>query len=136
MRSRIVVQSVMDCRAGRKGAKDKDKKPKNHAQNWAGRSFCHLVLPVHTDLFKPAPCHRQELFFLNQKAAKHQRPQHCLYFLPLPQGHGSLRPTFGPVRTGLAFSMAAAASLTTSLGFCWAWEEPVLVPPPPKALVD
>ena len=23
-------------------------------------------------------------------------PQHFLYFLPLPQGHGSLRPTFGP----------------------------------------
>ena len=22
------------------------------------------------------------------------RPQHCLYFLPEPQGHGSLRPTF------------------------------------------
>src|SRR5687768_7272367 len=35
-------------------------------------------------------------------------PQHCLYFLPLPQGHGSLRPTFGPERIGLAFSRAAA----------------------------
>ena len=42
-------------------------------------------------------------------------PQQCLYFLPLPQGQGSLRPTFGPTRTGLAFSTAAAASLTMSL---------------------
>ena len=47
-------------------------------------------------------------------------PQQCLNFLPLPQGHGSLRPTFGPVRTGLALacaSTALAASLTTSLAF-------------------
>src|ERR1035438_4816168 len=68
-------------------------------------------------------------------------PQHCLYFLPLPQGHGSLRPTFGPVRTGLALALACAstalaASLTTSLALgCPAAPpvEPVLVPP--KALV-
>ena len=25
-------------------------------------------------------------------------PQHCLYFLPLPHGQGSLRPTFGSLR--------------------------------------
>jgi hypothetical protein len=25
--------------------------------------------------------------------------QHFLYFLPLPQGHGSLRPTLGPAHT-------------------------------------
>src|ERR1017187_455275 len=62
------------------------------------------------------------------------RPQQCLYFLPLPQGQGSLRPTFGPERTGLAFSFtAAAASLTTSLGLaCAPPELAVLVPP--KAL--
>ena len=42
-------------------------------------------------------------------------PQQCLYFFPLRQGQGSLRPTLGPDRTGLAFSTAAAASLTTSL---------------------
>src|ERR1035437_10024039 len=45
-------------------------------------------------------------------------PQQFLYFLPLPQGQGSLRPTFGPVRTGLALarsSTACAASLTMSL---------------------
>src|SRR5450432_2842946 len=59
-------------------------------------------------------------------------PQQFLYFLPLPQGQGSLRPTFGPVRTGLALawaSTAAAASLTTSLAF------PGEPPPPPNALV-
>ena len=28
-------------------------------------------------------------------------PQHCLYFLPEPQGHGSLRPIFFPLRTVL-----------------------------------
>ena len=39
---------------------------------------------------------------------RHYLPQHCLYFLPLPQGHGSLRPTFGPVRTGLALAFATA----------------------------
>jgi hypothetical protein len=62
------------------------------------------------------------------------RPQQCLYFLPLPQGQGSLRPTFGPVRTGLVFSAtAAAASLTTSLALpCAPPELAVLVPP--KAL--
>jgi hypothetical protein len=38
-------------------------------------------------------------------------PQQCLYFLPLPQGQGSLRPTFGPVRIGLAFSATVAASI-------------------------
>src|SRR5215212_3833715 len=41
-------------------------------------------------------------------------PQHCLNFLPLPQGHGSLRPTFGPVRIGLALATASMASFTTS----------------------
>ena len=41
-------------------------------------------------------------------------PQHCLNFFPLPQGQGSLRPTFGPVRIGCAFDTASLASLTTS----------------------
>jgi hypothetical protein len=68
-----------------------------------------------------------------------QRPQHCLYFFPLPHGQGSLRPTFGPLRTGLAFSIAAAASLTMSLpcaGPRWAVAElsAVAVVPPPNAL--
>jgi hypothetical protein len=50
-------------------------------------------------------------------------PQQCLYFFPLPQGQGSLRPTLGPVRIGLDLALAAAAaaasvaSVTMSLGF-------------------
>ena len=67
-------------------------------------------------------------------------PQHCLYFLPLRQGQGSLRPTLGPARTGLAFSTAAAASLTTSLSAGRAGAagaaESAPVAGPPKALVD
>lgn len=36
-------------------------------------------------------------------------PWQCLYFLPLPQGHGSLRPTLGPLRTiGVAVATAVA----------------------------
>jgi hypothetical protein len=62
-----------------------------------------------------------------------------LYFLPLPHGHGSFRPTFGPERTGLAFSTAAAASLTMSLA-APGFEPPALegpaAAPPPNALVD
>src|SRR5437762_1195378 len=72
-----------------------------------------------------------------QQMSKAYFPQHCLYFLPLPHGHGSFRPTLGPVRTGLAFSCAAAAaaSLTTSLGLVPGPPvEPVVVPPP-KALL-
>jgi hypothetical protein len=75
----------------------------------------------------------------HQRSYKVHRPQQCLYFLPLPQGQGSLRPTFGPVRMGLAFSAvaAAAASLTTSLGLpCAPPPEVAVVVPPPKALVD
>src|SRR5450755_1296385 len=66
------------------------------------------------------------------------RPQHCLYFFPLPQGQGSLRPTFGPVRTGLALTLAscaAAASLTMSLPLGCAPPELAVVVPPPNALV-
>ena len=46
-------------------------------------------------------------------------PQQFLYFLPLPQGHGSLRPTFGPDSLGFGFSFetSSAAWLTTSLAF-------------------
>src|ERR1700733_4098587 len=47
----------------------------------------------------------------------HHLPQHCLYFFPLPQVHGSLRPTLGPVSFGfgLGFERSSAAWLTTSL---------------------
>jgi hypothetical protein len=36
-------------------------------------------------------------------------PWHFLYFFPLPHGHGSLRPTFGPARTtGVCGALAGA----------------------------
>ena len=69
-------------------------------------------------------------------------PQQCLYFFPLLQGQGSFRPTFGPARTGFAFSTAAAASLTMSLPcggpFRGAGEElgSAAVVLPPNALLD
>jgi hypothetical protein len=61
-------------------------------------------------------------------------PQHCLNFFPLPQGHGSLRPTFGPTRTGFAFETASDASLTMSAGFPDPLE--AVAVPPPRALAD
>jgi hypothetical protein len=36
------------------------------------------------------------------------RPWHFLYFFPEPHGHGSLRPTFAPARTGFGASACAA----------------------------
>ena len=54
------------------------------------------------------------------RSTRGQRPQHCLYFLPLPQGQGSVRPTLGPVRVGLALERASLASLTMSLALAFA----------------
>jgi len=56
---RAMVQLVMDRRAGRKGTKDKNKEAKNHAQNRAGHSLSHLVLPAHEDLLRQLPCQQQ-----------------------------------------------------------------------------
>jgi hypothetical protein len=43
--------------------------------------------------------------------------QHCLYFLPLPQGHGSLRPTRGPtLRIGSSFCSASVPAIAAC---CW-----------------
>ena len=55
-------------------------------------------------------------------------PQHFLYFLPDPHGHGSLRPTLGPMRFGFGFSFESsfAASLTMSLPFLSSF---VVLPP-------
>jgi hypothetical protein len=69
----------------------------------------------------------------NAEGPRRYLPQHCLNFLPLPQGQGSLRPTLGPVRMGLAFSSCCAASLTTSLALFLTGGAPV---PVPKALLS
>jgi len=44
------------------------------------------------------------------------RPQHFLYFFPLPQGHGWLRPIFGPVRIG---SMPCSGTKWSSSWWWW-----------------
>jgi len=44
-------------------------------------------------------------------SASHQAPQHFLYFLPLPHGQGSLRPTLGWEWYGLVTRPASEASL-------------------------
>jgi hypothetical protein len=66
-----------------------------------------------------------------------------LYFFPLPQGQGSLRPTLGPVRTGFAFETASLACETMSLAFLLVSAaaaapplEAVVVLPPPNVLTD
>src|SRR5271167_4446870 len=38
-------------------------------------------------------------------------PQHFLYFLPLPQGQGSLRPIFSPERTTCCTCMSPAPAI-------------------------
>src|ERR1700681_3317785 len=38
-------------------------------------------------------------------------PQHFLDFLPLPHGHGSLRPTFSPERTTCCTCMSPAPAM-------------------------
>ena len=39
-------------------------------------------------------------------------PQHFLYFLPLPQGQGSLRPTFWPFLTGCFLTVPSLPALS------------------------
>ena len=43
-------------------------------------------------------------------------PWHCLYFLPLPQGQGSLRPTLGTSATRVAGSVSCE-TLPSSFGW-------------------
>ena len=43
-------------------------------------------------------CERGRSDFLRLVGNDHHAPQHFLYFLPLPHGQGSLRPTLGSVR--------------------------------------
>ena len=41
-------------------------------------------------------------------------PWHCLYFLPEPHGHGSLRPTFWPLRTEVVAANVGVAPRTSA----------------------
>src|SRR5687767_14210892 len=44
----------------------------------------------------------------------HYAPWHFLYFLPLPHGHGSLRPTFGSGRTNGSMGSPSSSSSSSS----------------------
>jgi hypothetical protein len=46
------------------------------------------------------------------------RPQHFLYFFPLPHGHGSLRPTLRSAFIGSMPSSPLAASIAASRMAC------------------
>ena len=55
------------------------------------------ILPVEKGVGRRARRARRDI------GSGRQEPQHLLYFLPLPQGHGSFLPTLSAVRTlGLA----------------------------------
>ena len=46
-------------------------------------------------------------------------PQHCLYLRPDPQGHGSLRPTFGASRRTVPTSRESRAAARRSAANRW-----------------
>ena len=52
-------------------------------------------------------------------------PWHFLYFLPLPQGQGSFRPTFVSTFTGCGFRLRSLAALSVAVS-CWD-NSPILV---------
>src|SRR5690606_8399983 len=55
---------------------------------------------------------------MSESAAQTMLPWHCLYFLPEPQGQGSLRPTLGPSRVmGPAGAAAAGSPCGSSASF-------------------
>src|ERR1700682_452070 len=65
------------------------------------------------------PCHRPPWLIsvsLGERFSNYAtRPQQFLYFFPLPQGHGSLRPTFGMLRrTGRSSVISPAPSPSPS----------------------
>src|ERR1700676_1869841 len=49
------------------------------------------------------------------------RPQQFLYFLPLPQGHGSLRPTFGASRRAAGMTSSSSSPF---FSVCSPWADP------------
>jgi hypothetical protein len=84
--------------------------PTNRDRSQPTLLLASLILNLSQELPRsdPAPYWfaEQANFVRRRKRRKHIglhqcriiRPQHCLYFLPEPQGHASLRPTFVVVR--------------------------------------
>ena len=59
-------------------------------------------------------------FSINGRKIAYSAPWHFLYFLPLPQGQGSLRPTFSPVRRWAAWAASPApANCAASSSRCF-----------------
>src|ERR1700688_136865 len=66
------------------------------------RSLASLGMTIHESWEARATAARETYEFA---------PQHFLYFLPLPQGQGSLRPTFSPERTTCWTCMSPAPAI-------------------------
>ncbi len=83
--------------------------PKPPQSNSHLRSAAELALPSEAETYQERGFYPAADFVVTTilrnvqcapRGAKHQRMQHFLYFLPLPQGQGSLRPIFVLGRTG------------------------------------
>lgn len=108
----IMMQQVMEGTVEQQGTRTQQDDRQQTGERWCRQTANarEYSLPLH--LYAPNQPQTPSPSKLKQRR---YRPQQCLYFFPLPQGHWSLRPTLGPVRIGLAFSTASAASLTRSL---------------------
>ena len=62
--------------------------------------LCYVDKLSSVDKFIIFSIFNNSLFY---KGLRGYLPQHCLYFLPLPQGHGSFLPTFGSLLTTVLF---------------------------------
>ena len=103
----------------------------NCQRSFAAARAIALFIAVHCGLVPRRQAHFRRCFQLHSfiiqaAAAKLAFPrQHRLNFEPLPQGQGSLRPTFGAVRT--VWLGRLCALLCTISGFGAAGEGPTLV---------
>ena len=59
---------------------------------------------------KGAPLNRSSLCYVSFFRSHTFLPQQFLYFFPLPQGQGSLRPIFGVVRTTVVVFIAESVT--------------------------
>lgn len=64
------------------------------------RRICSRAVAEGKTRVRPATMRKMDAQIkrLQQSAAHSSLPQHCLNFFPLPQGHGSFRPTLGVSR--------------------------------------
>ena len=67
---RVVVQRMMDRRAGRQKAKGNDKQADDHAQNRARHSQSQFVLPVHDGVLSQYRASGKQIFSLRPAALR------------------------------------------------------------------